>query len=152
MSPAIRTSTVLDTTGGDALLHRRLRALNDVRPALRGIADVIRSEYRQQFRSGDGWAALSAGYAARKARRGGSARKLVDRGLLEASLTRVGVRYAREVVGTDVVEVRSTDPVGNLLGRGTRSMPARDPSKIDRREVSRRARQTLLIHLAAGGA
>jgi hypothetical protein len=151
VSPAIRTSTVLDVTGADALLQRRLRALEDTRPALRGVAAVIRVEYREQYRSGDGWPALTARYAARKAKRGGGSRVLVDGGALEASLTRTGVRYAKEKVGRDFVEVRSTDPVGNLLTNGTKSMVARDPSRISRRGVARRSREVLLTHLASGG-
>lgn len=158
MSPArggrgggVRTSTVLDTTGADELLQGRLRALADTRPALRGVADVIRDEYREQYEAGDGWAALSSRYAQRKRARGRGSRVLVDSGLLAASLTRKGVRFAKETVGRDVVEVRSTNPVGNLLRNGTSRMPARDPSKIDRRAVSRRARDVLLGHLAAGG-
>lgn len=153
MSPnRIRTSTVVDTSAGTALLRRRIAALDDPRPALRAVADVIRSQYREQYATGDGWERLSARYAARKAARGGGSRINVDRGLLEASLTRTGVRYAKETVTREVVEVRSTDPVGNLLTRGTRRMPARDPSRIDLAAVSRRSREALLAYLATAGA
>jgi hypothetical protein len=142
---------VLDTAGADKVLRARLARLDDTRPALRSVADVIRSEFRDQYASGQGWPALSAGYARRKARQGRGTRTNVYTGTLEASLTRTGVRYAAETVTREVVEVRSKDPVGNLLTRGTSRMPARDPARIDVRQVARRSREVLLIHLAAGG-
>jgi hypothetical protein len=115
---------------------------DNLAPALREVADDFRELSRRRFGRGNGWAAVSSDYAARKARAGKG--RTVGRysGELEASLTRRGARWHHEKIEPDRVTVSSRAPHAHLFDAGRNRQRARDLVVL--KDADRRRWRTIL--------
>lgn len=115
-----------------AELERRADRALASRPVMVAAADAILDLNRARFDSQRGWARLDPDTVAAKS---GGGRPLVASGLLRASLTRRGAAGQRIVVTADRVSVGTTVPYARYHQAGTRHMPRRNLTGVDRRDL-----------------
>lgn len=135
----------LDDVAG--LLDGMARRASDLRPAWRGVAQDMRQRERDLFDGGGHglWPPLASSTVRRKH---GQGRILVETGGLLASLTRRGDRYAVEQATETSLVFGTSNPVTNLLRRGVRGAPSRDPLPTFQQPEREFWAQELLDHVA----
>lgn len=127
-----------------------LRALaaraSDVGPALRRLADLLRTQERERFdREGPGWAALADSTVARK---GLSGQILVETGDLRASFTEAGGDHIEHIQRDELI-FGTSDPKAAFHQRGTSKMPARPVIELGAGEHAQHAK--LIQHFVVDG-
>lgn len=112
-------------------LERRADRALASRPVMAAAVDAILDLNRARFDSQRGWARLDPATVADK----GGGRPLVASGVLRASLTRRGAAGQRIEVTADRVSVATTVPYARYHQTGTRHMPRRNLTGVDRRDL-----------------
>lgn len=141
------------TTGVIAELQRFQDRAEDMSPALRQVADVMRDQFGTRFdREGPGWAALAPATIAAKRRAGLSERILEATGAGRDSLTGSGGDNVEHVTADSLI-FGSSVPYMKLHDTGTSRMPQRqivDFSATDRREYVRILQRFLVEGTSVG--
>lgn len=140
---------------GDVQVSRELLRfagwLGDASPAFHSIANMMRQQFDEQFRSegaagSGGWAPLAPSTVESKAMSGLSPEILQGTGRLMAALTRRGGDHI-EIVEPDGLTIGAYSEYGGFHQSGTVNMPRRRPIELsgaDRSEVMRTLQRFLV--------
>tara|TARA_Y100000310_G_scaffold333905_2_gene412439 strand:+ start:12902 stop:13381 length:480 start_codon:yes stop_codon:yes gene_type:complete len=149
--------TVAGETQVNRMLSRTTDKLDDLRPFLDGVADLLLAVMADQFDSGGGrsasWEPLSPRYAAQKRAKWGQRPLLVASGEMRESLTQRGGRHIERRPLADVLEFGSRVPYAIYHQMGTQRMPQRkilDLVDRDRRAIMKLLQRYLFTGRSGG--